>query len=92
MDFELLGSAEKMVASNLADAIKTTREAVLKLAEELEEVDVDQIEAALLDTSRREAVIQTAGIFAKIPARIADVQLVTILTKAFLRTPDEVRS
>lgn len=87
-DFEMLGPAEKHIASQLRAAVETAKTEARKMLEALEEIDIERVEDALLDSKRKETVIMLVEPLQKLGSNLAMSALTPLLVKVML-TPKE---
>lgn len=84
---ELLGAAERHVAAELRSAFKAAQENATTLARSLDEVDLDGIEAALLDPKRKDAVIGMVDPIQKLNSSLTVNGLIPLIAGVVLKPP-----
>jgi hypothetical protein len=84
-DFTTLGPAEEFAVQQLRDAIENARKEAHKLADSLDEIDCDLIEAAILDSERRKSIIELVPTVQKLPQNLGMSALVPLIVGVLLK-------
>jgi hypothetical protein len=91
MDFIALGPAEEHIVTQITGAISKSKEEAHKLVAALEEIDIDGISAAMLDSDRKKTVIAMVGPMEGLVKSLGMNQLVPVLAKVLLAPKEEER-
>jgi hypothetical protein len=84
-EFNALGPAEEFAVKQLREAIEGARKEAKNLVEELDKIDCDLIEDAVLDPERRKAIIELVPTVQKMPQNLGMSALIPLVVGVLLK-------
>lgn len=89
-DFTLLGPTEKFAADQLKKAVKDCRKSLDELAEYLDEIDSDGIDALLQDNKMKESIIKVIPAMQGLADNLSRATMIPLILSTIINRKEHV--